>query len=70
MKSPACPHCSAQIFRESGNTLKARTSILVLHSDHAEINCPSCKGAVTLPVVYAPKEAPSAARRLVLSKKS
>lgn len=47
-----CPHCSAEIVRGSGDKVKIRTSIVVLHkSGSVEINCPSCKRGVLIPAV-------------------
>lgn len=48
-----CPHCAQPVFRKSadGTRLKARTSILVLHkAGGIEINCPSCRGGIVIPV--------------------
>jgi hypothetical protein len=44
-----CPHCSVAVFIPRGDVMKARTSIVVLHSASGlmEINCNVCKGAVT-----------------------
>lgn len=48
-----CPHCGKPIFRmaKSGDKLRARTSILVLHkSGEVEINCESCRRGVIIPM--------------------
>lgn len=45
-----CPHCKQPLFRKSGDKLKARTKILVLHkSNEVEINCIRCGKGVLLP---------------------
>lgn len=45
-----CPHCNADIARASGDKVKIRTSIVVLHkSGGIEINCPTCKRGVIIP---------------------
>jgi len=51
MKS--CPHCGQPVFRKSatGQKLKAKTRILVLHkSGDVEINCGGCGKGVLLPL--------------------
>lgn len=55
-----CPHCSKPLFRmtKSGDKLRARTSILVLHKDGTvEINCVECKHGVIVPMTPV-KDAP------------
>lgn len=44
-----CPHCTAEVFRKSGSKLKASASIVVLHADGVEINCPTCKRGIVIP---------------------
>lgn len=44
-----CPHCSKPIFRKSnsGDRLKARTRIIVLHRNrNVEFNCPECGNGI------------------------
>jgi hypothetical protein len=48
-----CPHCRRPIFRKSasGDRLKARVSILVLHKGgDVEVNCPHCRRGVLVPL--------------------
>ena len=52
-----CPHCGQPLFKKgaSGDKLKARTRILVLHkSGDVEINCGLCGKGVLLPLVQGP----------------
>jgi len=51
-----CPHCARPLFRmvKSGDKLRARTNILVVHrSGDVEINCVECKRGVLVPLVPA-----------------
>ncbi len=63
----ACPHCDAALFRSSGDKLKARTSMLVLHkSGNVEINCPSCRRGVYLPLAISDQFVMRKAQRFVV----
>ena len=49
-----CPYCGGRVFSlaKSGDRLKAKTSMLVLHkSGDVEINCTHCKQGVLVPLV-------------------
>lgn len=49
-----CPHCGQPVFRKStsGSKLKVATRVLVIHkSGEVEINCPSCRKGVLIPLV-------------------
>lgn len=51
MSGQHCPHCNAQILLKKGGKAKLRTSMVVLHEGgDVEINCPSCREPVLLPV--------------------
>lgn len=46
-----CPHCNKAVFyrSRSGNRIKTRTNILVLHGNgSAEINCSNCGKGLTV----------------------
>jgi ssDNA-binding Zn-finger/Zn-ribbon topoisomerase 1 len=64
----ACPHCNAEVARGSGEKVKIRTSIVVLHkSGGVEINCPTCRRGILIPVTFT--DAPvRKAERFVISK--
>lgn len=51
----ACPHCEQPVFTLTGDRLKARVSILVLHKSGAvEVNCRHCKRGIILPLAMEP----------------
>lgn len=67
-----CPHCEAEVFRKAGGVLKARTSILVMRKDGAEINCHSCRKGIVVPIVMLAgplRKADRPSPRLVMTKK-
>lgn len=68
-----CPHCESEVFRNAGGLLKARTTILVVRPDGAEINCHVCRKGIVLPMTLAPGPLRKAERkappRIVMAKK-
>jgi len=50
-----CPYCDKPVFRKSssGDRLKTKTTIMVLHKSGAlEFNCSACKRAIILPMQF------------------